>query len=97
LKPVAGAAIAASVAVAVVLVMQPSGQPEGEQAVVVQAPASDQYRQVAGMRWDVERPHVADHLNQYLVNHNEYAARHGLPAVSAHVRVVSYDLGTGGE
>ena len=97
LKPVAGTAIAASVAAAMVLVMQPRGQTDSAPVVVAQAPvaapAGDQYRRVAGTRWDVERPRVGDHLNQYLVNHNEFAARHGLPAVSAHVRVVSYDPG----
>ncbi len=101
LKPVAGTAIAASVAAAMVLVMQPQGQPDSALVVVAQAPvaapAGDQYRRVAGTRWDVERPRVGDHLNQYLVNHNEFAARHGLPAVSAHVRVVSYDPGAGAE
>ncbi|WJW76133.1 sigma-E factor negative regulatory protein [Thiohalobacter sp. IOR34] len=93
LRPLAGAAVAASVAVVAVLALQdreaalPSA---GGQLAEATMPAADQYRRVAGTRWDVKRPQLGEELNQYLVNHNEYAARSGLPAMSPHVRIVGY-------
>lgn len=98
LKPVAGLAVAASVAVFAVMVFQPQGTDSGAGVQVAEVspppvPAPDQYRRVTGTQWQGQQASVSEQLNQYLVNHNEFAARNGMPMMAPHVRIVGFDQG----
>ncbi len=88
LKPVAGFALAASVAVVAVLGFRGMVGPSGDtDAPVALAGDRPEQTQLARMRWDVDRPGVEERLNTYLVNHNEHTARGMLP----YARVVAYN------
>lgn len=96
-KPLAGLAIAASVAIVAVLTvqqLQPSS-PVDHNAIVASGPVSDPagaYTRVdSGQRRTGSHP--PDYLNQYLVNHNEYAASSGIRGMLPYVRIVGYDSG----
>lgn len=99
LKPLAGLAVAASVAVIAVLAVQQLRTPVPAVAVLANAsvaPSPDVYVRVQGMRWDAQRgavqpPQVGNRLNEYLVNHSEYAASGGMPGMQPYVRIVGYD------
>jgi len=98
LKPLAGLAIAASVAVVAILGVQNLHLSGDSPAVVASAgnvPAviakEDQIVRVRGIRWNRSAPQVADRLNRYLVDHSEYAASGGMPGIGPHVRIVGYD------
>jgi sigma-E factor negative regulatory protein RseA len=97
LKPVAGFAIAASVAVIAVLgVRQFQPDTAGPGPVVATAPVTSPERGYvrvdSGDRQDRStRP--ADFLGRYLVNHNEYAASSGMRGMLPYVRIVGYDSG----
>ena len=94
LRPVAGAAVAASVAVLAVIMFQPQDTatgPDAQLAEATVAPTSEQYRRVSGTHWKGQQGPVSDQLNQYLVNHNEFAARNGMPVMAPHVRIVGFD------
>jgi len=89
-KQATGLAIAASVgALAVMGVMT---QPQNQLIPVTPLAAIDAPTVVAqaGNRWTVGEPEVADRLNTYLLDHNEYA---GASGVFTYARVVSYDAG----
>lgn len=96
-KPLAGLAIAASVAVVAVLTVQ-QVEPDasgGENAIVASGPVTDPaggYTRVdSGVRHSGSR--APEYLNQYLVNHNEYAASSGIRGMLPYVRIVGYDSG----
>jgi len=93
-KQAAGLAMAASIgALAVVgVISQPQNQlvPPMVAAVDVEAPVQTMSIAAKGNRWTVEEAEVADRLNTYLVDHNEYA---GASGVFSYARVVSYDAG----
>ncbi len=95
LRPLGGAAIAASVALAAVLVAQRLDTPSAEApgATLAAAPAADQFRRVAGTRWQGVDRGLAERLNPYLVNHSEYAVRAGFAPIAPHVRIAGYDQG----
>ncbi|MBI5462334.1 MAG: sigma-E factor negative regulatory protein [Gammaproteobacteria bacterium] len=112
LKPLAGLAVAASVAVVVVLAVQQVRTPAPG---VVQMAANPPVSGVSGVsgvpgtsgvprayvqvqdtrgavpRGDVPSPQVGKRLNEYLVNHSEYAASGGMPGMQPYVRIVGYD------
>lgn len=95
-KPVLGLAMAASVAVVSVTTWQTMNASTSNQSellvdnsrTVVAAPA----RQVAhlGTNWNLNQPELESRLNNYLVNHTEYASGR-LQGMLPHARVVSYD------
>jgi len=99
LKPVAGLAVAASVAVFAVLAVQQARAPEpGAVQIAAKSqvmPGPEAYTRVEGTRWNTEggtqHPQVSNQLNEYLVNHSEYAASGGMPGMLPYVRVVGYD------
>lgn len=93
LRPLGGAAIAAGVALAAVLVAQRLDTPStgAPQATLAAAPAADQFRRVAGTRWQGLDQGLAERLNPYLVNHSEYAVRAGFAPIAPHVRIAGYD------
>jgi len=80
-KQVAGMAVAATVAAAAVLMVQPEEQnlfnPKGTNNVASSSPVVVKQDfipvTVNGVNWSVEQPSVASKLNSYLVNHNSYS------------------------
>ena len=98
LKPLAGLAVAASVAVVAVLAVQQARAPTpGTAQVASSQPSQSQTdARVQGTRWqaqpgNVQAPQVDTRLNEYLVNHSEYAASGGMPGMLPYVRIVGYD------
>lgn len=97
LKPLAGLAIAASVAVVAVLTVQQLQPAGGNSPIVASAPVTDArggYARVdEGQGQQRLASQAPDYLNQYLVNHNEYAASSGIRGMLPYVRIVGYDSG----
>ena len=85
-KQATGLAMAASFgALAVVGVMNQPGYQELPMASAERAPATQVVNQVN--RWTVGEPEIEDRLNNYLVDHSEYAGGAGM---FSYGRVVSY-------
>lgn len=93
-KPLAGLAVAASVAVVAVLAVQQARTPDALPGAVQVAekppaptlPASADASAAIGVPVQ-----DGNRLNAYLVNHSEYAASGGMPGMSPYVRIVGYD------
>ena len=92
-KPVAGFAVAASVALVAVLTVSSLRETEtgvvpdlasSQADVSVVARASDE-------QWDRIEPGIDKRLSGYLVNHNEYAASRGVQGVMPYVRIVGFE------
>lgn len=84
-KPLAGLAVAASIAVVAVLAVQRARTPDAVQVAANQpAPATTTA--------PTDAPALnGNRLNAYLVNHSEYAASGGMPGMSPYVRIVGYE------
>ena len=98
LRPVAGAALAASVAALAVMVLPEftASTPEAEPTRLAStpAPAGEVYLERKGMRWkNLEQPGLENKLNRYLVDHSEYASARGMTGVLPYASFVSYDTG----
>ena len=100
LRPFAGVAVAATVASIAVIGLQPDSAPQVEPVRVVQQasapiPMPVQVRRVPGTNWELLEPvrqdGVATTLNDYLVNHNEFAANRGMQGMLQYVRIAGYD------
>jgi len=83
LRPVAGLALAASVAALAIVGMGLVHEPEPP-------PRQAMTQAQNPLRWDVQEPAVEARLNAYLVNHSEYVEG-GLPGLLPYARVVGYD------
>jgi sigma-E factor negative regulatory protein RseA len=94
LKPVAGFALAASVAVVAVLGFRGMSGPDGTSAVetVAQTQAPVSGVGPTGLRWDVDRPDVEARLNAYMVNHSEHTVS-TLRSMMPYARIIAYDAG----
>ena len=101
-KPLAGTAIAASVALVAVLSVSSLQQPEGpgeqlaETVTVEPEPLAAQSELArtdtdGAEVWNRIQPQVDKRLSGYLVNHNEYAASRGMQGVMPYVRIVGFD------
>lgn len=92
-KQTASLAVAASIgALAVVGVMS---QPQNQitpmpQVASVEIETTPMVVAQTGKRWTVQEQEVEERLNNYLVDHNEYA---GASGVFSYARVVSYEMG----
>ncbi|GAB4361466.1 MAG: hypothetical protein Kow006_32200 [Gammaproteobacteria bacterium] len=99
LKPVAGAAIAASVAVVAVIGIQvmstppESSLPSLQQQAATQTMVAPQPVQRAsyGNDWEVSDPEVARRLNDLLIIHSEHAAVSAVQSVPPQVRIVGFE------
>jgi sigma-E factor negative regulatory protein RseA len=101
-KPVAGLAVAASVAMVAVLSVDALRSP-GPETVPALAktepttaanqplPALAQTAAAPVEQWDRLDPSIDKLLAGYLVNHSEYAAMHGTQGVAPYVRIVGFD------
>lgn len=91
IKPVAGLALAASVAVVAII-----GFRNMEQEVVpspqrvAESRDDDRRRERVPMRWNVDAPAVEERLNSYLVDHSEYLDN-GMRGMLPYARIVGYD------
>lgn len=88
-KPLAGVAVAASVAVVAVLSLQSIREEEPATVPAVAAtPAADDYIRTARAPRPVSGTGIAQELDVYLVNHNEYAVNRGMQGMLPYVRLV---------
>ena len=92
LKPIAGLAVAASVAVVAVLAVTSTRQPTDEMAPRL-ASTQDAAPTTRGgeQLWERIEPRIDKRMAAYLVNHNEYAASRGVQGVMPYVRIVGYE------
>jgi sigma-E factor negative regulatory protein RseA len=97
LKPVAGLAVAASVATVAVFSLQTVREDEPSVAAVASAPAPADYIRSRDTATPDSRPQVEKNLDIYLVNHNEYAVNRGMQGMLPYVRIVSHEMNSGGE
>lgn len=92
-KPLAGLAVAASVALVAVLAVTTAHNEDAGAPVVAATetiPAGTTLASDApAQRWDRIEPQVEKRLSGYLVNHSEYAASRGFQGVMPYARVVS--------
>jgi len=104
LKSLAGVAIAATVATVAILGLKPAQESPTATSLASIEPqelAAVQQQEalpttVGGMRWDMVKPvqagyQVENSLNNYLVNHNEYATSRGRDGMMSYVRIAGYD------
>lgn len=92
LRPVAGLALAASVAaVAVVSLQNIRGQSPSTTPVVASAPAPDNYIRAENTPAPAARVHTTPGLDVYLVNHNEFAVNRGMQGMLPYVRIVGQE------
>ena len=92
LKQVAGVAIAASVTGLAIIGVQNLNEVDGGQAAVPVAQKQDYIRinptVLAASKEQQQKQ--SDHLDSYLVNHNEYATGRGIQGVLPYVRIVGH-------
>jgi len=98
LRPLAGAAIAASVAVLAILTVPkfteqglPEQQPIQVASVPVTTMSTPSYATRVSSRWkNLAQPKVESKLNSYLVDHSEYASLGGMGDLLPYTTFVSY-------
>ena len=95
-KPVAGLAIAASVAVVAVLSLQSVRQQAPAPSAIASAPVTGEFPGVDGdplLAGTPANPAAgAQSLDVYLVNHSEYAVNRGMQGMLPYVRFVGHDM-----
>ena len=93
LKPVAGAAVAASVLGATVLLLPPWVGPQLPQQVASLKYSAGEgvYAGSGGTRWDLGKPAVQSKLNDYLVNHRNRAPSANMQGMIPYASFVAYD------
>ncbi len=92
LKPVAGVAMAASVAVVAVLSLQSDREETAAPPAVASAPSSTDYIRADSTPEPAIRQHTGKNLDIYLVNHNEYAVNRRMQGMLPYVRIISHDM-----
>ncbi|MCW8875355.1 MAG: sigma-E factor negative regulatory protein [Gammaproteobacteria bacterium] len=94
-KPLAGVAVAASVALVAVLALQnvDPGTTGSSTPQVASAGLPATELVASGEVWERRPAPAGGRLNGYLVQHNEYAASSGVQGVLPYVRIVGYDSG----
>lgn len=91
-RPLAGLAVAASVAVVAVLAVQQLRTPEPGAGLQVAAKPLPAAVAPAAAQLSAAQPAPSrERLNEYLVNHSEYAASGGLAGISPYARIVGYE------
>ncbi len=91
-RPLAGLALAASVAVVAVVSLQNSRvQAPSATPVVASAPAPEDYIRAEHAPQSSAHTRDATGLDIYLVNHNEYAVNRGMQGMLPYVRIVGHD------
>jgi len=93
LRPMAGMAVAASVAMLAIVGAQSlllSGKPNNEDNF--NTVASSNYQNMSKLRWSNNQAEVGKSLNSYLVNHNEYTSSLSIQGMLQYVRIAGFDL-----
>lgn len=94
-KPVAGLAVAASVAVVAVFSLQTVREETGAGTpVVASVPATEDYLRAEAQAPVNTTPNTPQSLDAYLVNHNEYAVNRGM---LPYVRLVGHEMNVNGK
>lgn len=92
-KPVAGLALAASVAVVAVVSLQSVREQDTARApAVASAPDVSDYIRADNVPAPVAERNDARGLDVYLVNHNEFAVNRGMQGMLPYVRIVGQDM-----
>lgn len=96
LKPLAGLAVAASIALVAVLSLQTMRQ--DEVPAVATAPADSDYirandREQLAVSQRAGKVQTRKRLDAYLVNHNEFAVSRSMRGMLSYVRIVGHELG----
>jgi sigma-E factor negative regulatory protein RseA len=94
MKPIAGMAIAASVAAMAIIGLQNMGQGESPYNGVprlAQTQPATAIQRVSGTRWNMQQPDTEMRLNGYLVNHSEYTSGINLKGMINYARIAGYD------
>jgi len=98
MKPLAGLAIAASVAtMAVIGVLHNTDRlaeprlPQVAGSPATSVPSADYFQIVPRSGWQSARPEVVSHLNGYLVDHSSYAGFGSAQGIIPYSRVAGYD------
>jgi sigma-E factor negative regulatory protein RseA len=92
-RPLAGMAIAASVAVVAVVSLQHTQQKgPGDTQAVAAAPAIDNYIRAGNAPAPAVPAANARGLDVYLVNHNEYAVNRSMQGMLPYVRIIGQDV-----
>ncbi len=87
-KPVAGLAIAASVAVVAVLSLQSVRHATDATPAVATAPAPENFIRAEGQSPEGRTDTPSHDLDAYLVNHNEFAANRGMRGILPYTHIV---------
>ncbi len=95
-KPMAGTAIAASVAAAAILLVPavpnlPDAATTAEIAGTDELPTTVRHADADGTRWDLGKPALESKLNTYLVNHRNYAPVANLNGMISYASFAGYD------
>ncbi len=92
-KPLAGFAVAASVALVAVLTVSSLRETATGSALELASNQEDApvLARVSDEQWDRIEPGIDKRLSGYLVNHNEYAASRGVQGVMPYVRIVGFE------
>lgn len=95
-RPLAGLAVAASVAALAIVGVQHLAGIQGPRTAVPKVAVTHpnpSYVRVAGTRWNRQRPEIENRLNNFLMNHNEYSAPTNFQGMMRYVRLAGYDSG----
>jgi len=95
LKPLSGAAVAASVAMLAIVGAQSLLLPDApviDNNNTLASTNAASYRNISQMRWHSKPAEVGRSLNGYLVNHNEYTSSFNLKGMLQYVRIAGYDI-----
>jgi len=92
LKPVAGLAVAASVAVVAVLSLQSVREDPASLPAVASVPSSTDFIRADSTPQPTVHPRMGRNLDIYLVNHNEYAINRGMQGMLPYARIVSHEM-----
>ena len=96
-RPMAGLAIAASVAIVAVVSLQNTRQDStADMQVMASSPTIDNYIRAENVPAPAAPSARARGLDVYLVNHNEYAVNRGVQGMLPYVRIVGQDPQPGG-
>lgn len=92
-KPLAGFAVAASVALVAVLTVSSQRDAATDPVPELASSQADTpaVAQVSDDQWERIEPGIDKRLSGYLVNHNEYAASRGVQGVMPYVRIVGFE------
>ena len=91
LKPIAGMAVAASVATLAIIGAQSLILDYKDNGSDTQPIVANDYKHMSRMHWNIRHAELGNRLNGYLVNHSEYTSSYNLQGMLHYVRIAGYD------